>query len=309
GVFQQCNPALAEILGYDDVDEVVGVPISSIYIDVKDRETLLTDLATQRQVMNRRVRLRRKDGTIIIANLTLQAKFDEDGHIEWIDGVLENITDMELSEEALRQANKKLNLLSSITRHDIVNQVFVLEGYLTLAIERVHDERVQVLLQKVKDSASSIERQMAFTKDYQDIGVKAPQWFVLRDVIFNSLLTVDKSALRIQINVGDYEIFADPMVSKVFYNLVDNATKHSQAHKLFITTQETDDGLSIVFQDDGQGITNKEKLFRHSNSRSGYGLFLSREILSITGLTITETGEKGEGARFEILVPPNLYRR
>jgi signal transduction histidine kinase len=31
---------------------------------------------------------------------------------------------------------------------------------------------------------------------------------------------------------------------------------------------------------------------------TGLGLFLSREILSITGITITETGEPGKGAVF-----------
>jgi len=37
-------------------------------------------------------------------------------------------------------------------------------------------------------------------------------------------------------------------------------------------------------------------------------LFLSQEILSITGITITETGEPGKGARFEITVPKGGYR-
>jgi hypothetical protein len=38
------------------------------------------------------------------------------------------------------------------------------------------------------------------------------------------------------------------------------------------------------------------------------GLFLSREILSITGITIRETGEPGNGARFEMLVPKMVWR-
>jgi len=41
---------------------------------------------------------------------------------------------------------------------------------------------------------------------------------------------------------------------------------------------------------------------------SGLGLFLSREILAITGITITETGKPGTGARFEILVPKGAWR-
>jgi hypothetical protein len=38
------------------------------------------------------------------------------------------------------------------------------------------------------------------------------------------------------------------------------------------------------------------------------GLFLAREILSITSITIRETGEPGKGARFEIFVPKSAYR-
>jgi len=38
------------------------------------------------------------------------------------------------------------------------------------------------------------------------------------------------------------------------------------------------------------------------------GLFLSREILSITGITIKEAGEPGKGARFEMTVPKGAWR-
>ena len=38
------------------------------------------------------------------------------------------------------------------------------------------------------------------------------------------------------------------------------------------------------------------------------GLFLTREILGITGITIEETGEPGKGARFEMLIPKGMYR-
>jgi len=38
------------------------------------------------------------------------------------------------------------------------------------------------------------------------------------------------------------------------------------------------------------------------------GLFFIREILDITGITITETGEPGKGARFEMKVPNGMWR-
>jgi len=47
---------------------------------------------------------------------------------------------------------------------------------------------------------------------------------------------------------------------------------------------------------------------RGFRQHTGSGLFLCREILSITGITITENGTPGKGARFEITVPKGAYR-
>ncbi len=68
----------------------------------------------------------------------------------------------------------------------------------------------------------------------------------------------------------------------------------------------------IWYEDDGGGIATeeKEKVFEKGfGKNTGLGLFLIREILSITGITIIETGEPGVGVRFEIIVPPGKFRR
>ncbi|MBN1432101.1 MAG: HAMP domain-containing histidine kinase, partial [Methanomicrobiaceae archaeon] len=67
-----------------------------------------------------------------------------------------------------------------------------------------------------------------------------------------------------------------------------------------------------VCEDDGVGIPDeyKEKIFRREHYKnSGLGLFLSGEILAITGLTITETGTPGRGARFNVHVPEDKFRK
>lgn len=66
-----------------------------------------------------------------------------------------------------------------------------------------------------------------------------------------------------------------------------------------------------MVQDDGRGIRKEDKrrLFSKGfGKNTGLGLFLSRDILSITGIAISETGEPGKGARFEITVPQGMYR-
>jgi len=51
-----------------------------------------------------------------------------------------------------------------------------------------------------------------------------------------------------------------------------------------------------------------KKIERVFDQKTGLGLALAREILSITGISIKETGEPGKGARFEINVPKGAYR-
>ena len=62
------------------------------------------------------------------------------------------------------------------------------------------------------------------------------------------------------------------------------------------------DGLGIVTDE-------KERIFERGSGRNtGFGMFLVREILSLAGITITETGEPEKGARFEIIIPFVAYR-
>jgi len=77
------------------------------------------------------------------------------------------------------------------------------------------------------------------------------------------------------------------------------------------SSRENGDKLTIICEDNGVGIdteTKKHLFLRGYGKNNGYGLFLIREILAITGITIIENGEHGKGARFEITVPKEAYR-
>jgi len=108
------------------------------------------------------------------------------------------------------------------------------------------------------------------------------------------------------------EVFAGPLVVKVFYNLMDNAVRYGgKITTIRFSALESGDDQVIVCEDDGDGIVaaEKEKIFeRGFGKNTGLGLALSREILDITGITITETGEPGKGARSEMVVPNGAWR-
>ena len=107
-------------------------------------------------------------------------------------------------------------------------------------------------------------------------------------------------------------MYADPLLEKAFSHLINNAVRNG-GHLTTITFTEnlSETGLSIICKDDGAGIPAdiKEKIFDQSIGQfSNIELFLTREILSITGITITENGEPGKGARFEMTVPKGAFR-
>lgn len=226
-----------------------------------------------------------------------------------------DITERRRVEAALATANQKLMLLSQITRHDISNRVFALLIDLDLARDHAiakSDTELTGYIDSMEKSANGIQAQIAFTKDYQEIGVQAPGWHPVERIVSTAAGQLNLGDVRMETRVGRFEVFADPMIGKVFYNLIDNALRHGD-HVTRITFTCRQDGqvLTILCEDDGSGIPAKEKqhIFTKGFGRdSGLGLFLIQEILAITGITIQETGVPGEGARFEMTVKEGMFR-
>ena len=227
--------------------------------------------------------------------------------------IYEDVTERKLAEEALKQINKKLNLMSSVTRHDILNQITALSGYLELLKERLSDSTDLDYVEHGESAVRNIERQILFTRAYQEIGVHNPQWQKVDKIIRQAISQLSLGPVTVEVNLDNYEVYADPLLVKVFYNLIDNSLCHGEKNtriRFYYDLQP--DHLSFICEDDGMGIPHNEKehIFeRGFGKHSGFGLFLAREILSITGLTMKETGEPGKGARFEIYIPDGAYRQ
>jgi PAS domain S-box-containing protein len=225
---------------------------------------------------------------------------------------IRDITERKKVEEALLRSTNKLAMINSITRHDILNQLMGLTTYLELSKEDVTDPVFRGYIQKEDQAAEAILGQIEFTRDYQDIGTQAPKWQILFEIISSAIQKLKPQKIELNVNVRGVGVFADPLMEKVFYNLMENSLRHGDhVTNLDYSVRETADGLIITYCDDGVGITaeDKKKLFQKGfGKHTGLGLFLSQEILSITGITITENGELGKGVRFEILVPKGAFR-
>jgi signal transduction histidine kinase len=189
-----------------------------------------------------------------------------------------------------------------------------LNGYLELSRDILGDPvKLEEYITKEQTIASTMETQILFTKDYQDMGIKAPEWQNVHKNVDMAISNLPLRGITVETDSPSLEVYADPLLVRVFYNLIDNALRYGgeQMTAIRISSQESSRGLLVVCEDDGVGVPagKKEAIFtRGYFKHTGFGLFLSREILSITGITIAETGEPGKGARFEITVPKGDYR-
>lgn len=226
--------------------------------------------------------------------------------------IFHDISDIRKTQDALQLANKKLNLLAEITRHDIRNKLTVLGGYLELFNDCPPEPQHSMYLEKLKAAVKMITENIEFTKLYQDLGVAAPGWKNVNATFYKACIHIDIKKIRFESSVEGLEIFADPLLDRVFYNILQNAVEHGDHVSVVnLSSVEAPDGLIIRIEDDGIGIPghDKETIFeRGFGKNTGLGLFLCREILSITNITIQESGKFQQGARFEMFVPRGVYR-
>ncbi|MGV8128930.1 MAG: PAS domain S-box protein [Methanolinea sp.] len=312
------NERWAEIAGYT-LEELAPVSINTWTRlchpdDLSRSEVLLREHFEKRSPMYEcEVRIRHKDGRWIwILDRGTVVEWDAEGRPIRMTGTHLDINTRKQIEDALRMANKKLNLLSSITRHDIINQLAALMGYLELSEDYKVDPTLQTYLDRMKTVSRVIQKQIDFTRVYQDIGVIEPTWQNIHATITRMAQSLNMGDVRIEETDTNVEVLADPLLEKVFYNLFDNALRYGEKiTRIRCSSEKRDDTLLIVVEDDGVGVSSQDKnrIFdRGFGKHTGFGLFLSKEILAITGISITENGESGNGARFEITVPNGGFR-
>lgn len=254
-------------------------------------------------------RIIRRDGEIRHIVVRFGITKDTRGRTIQTHGANQDITDRKRGELALRQANRQLNLLTGITRHDILNMVTVIQMILDTVTMKFTDRALHWYLDELRTVTGKIQNQIEFTRAYEALGLHEPVWQRVQDLC-RKLQVPDHITLHCEADDGS--IYADPMLGKVFFNLLDNSVRHGQHVTEIHFSSYKDAGFWIlVWEDNGTGIPLEDKglIFdKGFGKNTGLGMFLVREILLLTGISIRETGQPGCGARFEIAIPGECWR-
>jgi signal transduction histidine kinase/HAMP domain-containing protein len=232
--------------------------------------------------------------------------FDSEGTLCFLLVIVENLDDENL--------NVKLDLLFSVTRRDILDQLAVIISYLERAQLKATPDSMQMFFQKTLESVEAIQNQLEFVRTLQGIGIGCPKWQSIKKAFNDGIHLLPKHEhIDIRFDMDDIEVYADPFLPWIVYSILNNSLSYGGDNLTMIRLRSlfTPEKLLLVYEDNGAGIPpdEKEKLFEFiDGSGSNPNLYLIRELLGFTGITIEETGDPESGIRFEISIPKGAFR-
>jgi PAS domain S-box-containing protein len=305
GIYTFWNRTSELLFGYT-AGEVIGKTDRELFpsgivdgIEREDREALLKRVEIKYKTITTKTLGAR---TI---HLILVPIYDSHQSVRYILGIAEDFT--------TETDNLKKDLVFSLTRSDILDQLGIIMTHLERAQLKTTHESMQQFFDKTIHSVESIKNQIAFVRAFQNLGGTAPKWQPVGAAISEAVFMLPDHAVDIQSDIGTLEVFADPLFSRCLFGLMSNSLTSGgpKLATIHISTRLDGDFAILVYEDNGVGIPvdEKEKIFEFAYSRiGGIGLFMIRELLGFTGITIAETGEPGKGARFEIRIPKGRFR-
>lgn len=298
GKWLTLNKAFANILGYDDLEDLKELGVNQVYLFPEEREKLLNIIKSERKVEKYRVNLRKKDGSTAIVSLNNRLVKEEDG-TEYLEGNISDITAQVRAEEERNQAEEALKLekekserlaneaikfselkskfLANMS-HEIRTPINGVLGFLTL-IENGAYKDTEELKQYSSSARQSAESLLEIINSVLDLSkIEAGKVeldsveFNLNNVLERSVAVVATKAEEKGINiVTEYHpdlktnLVGDATkIRQIIINLLSNAVKFTSRGeiKILLHTDEIADdevNLSVSVIDSGTGIP-KEKL-------------------------------------------------
>jgi len=310
--FTSVNPAFTTTTGIPP-SSIIGKTVN----DVIPEPSLSMVLEKYRQAISERKIVRWEETTMyprsrLTGEVSVAPVFDKNGNCTHLVGAVHDITDRKKAEETLQLARKKLNLLNVITFQDIQSALFSLSSYLELINADICDKTHIIFLEKGKDILTKTARLLNFAKDFQNMGITPPRWQNVNRVFLFAISHLPPLDRKRIIKVDDLEIFTDPLLETAFFNLAGRIQKYGHGPApIILYYEKRGDDLLIILEEHGEGVHDEEKghfFERGYDDSHGNELLLAKEILSITGISIKETGLEGHGIRFEMVVPKGEYR-
>lgn len=329
GKFLEVNPAMVQMLGYKDENELLEIDIKKdLYFDVAERESAaLIEKYEEMAVF----RLRKKDGSEIWVEDHGRHVLDRDGNVLYHEGIMRDVTErihneLEIQKysEQLKESNAAKDKLISIISHDLKNPFHSINSAVKLLIDEWSDiseedklKFLKAVLNTSEKSYNLLENLLLWSRQQMNKIEFLPERISLSEIVLDTLEIVKNAAalkdIAIKNNIKDETyVKADRMmISTVIRNLLTNAIKFTgEKGKIEIHAETHNDRIDLAISDNGIGISAEdiEKLFRidltystkgtNSEGGTGLGLIIAKDFVEKNNGSIWVESEINKGTKF-----------
>ena len=260
GTFLEANPTMVELFDADSKAELLSTPVTAIYDDADDRRAFF-DALGDRGVVTEKLRLRTLDGDTFWGLITVCRFEDAEGEA-YVDGAIKDVTETREYQQVLEEQNERLELLNRIVRHDIRNDMQLVQGMADL-LEDVspdadpHLETIRTRTEHVIELTDLMGELMEALVTDPDVDLEPTNLsFVLDREVREASSSYPEATIRTRGNVPLVEVTADDMLRSVFRNLLNNAVQHNDRDDptIEVSAEVDDDWVTVRIADDGPGI-------------------------------------------------------
>ena len=317
GTIRYESPAVQDMLGYEP-DALVGEnAFEYVHPDDIDnaRQTFIEGiLEAPEAVHTHELRFRNAEGEWNWLELRAAVELDNPA----IEGILINITDITDRVEYRQQLEAQrdnLELLNHVVRHDIRNDLQLVQTYTELLGDHVDDDGQEYLTTVLERVTSTVEltttaRELADVLLQSDTeNQQIPLAQVLERQVEEVRSAYTEAVVTVEGDVPRVAIVGNDMLGSVFRNLLKNAIQHNDKDRpeLTVSADERDDSVVVRIADNGPGIPDeqRETLFRKGekgfeSTGSGLGLYLVQTLVEQYGGNIWVEENDPEGTVFVI---------
>ncbi|MDF1537500.1 MAG: PAS domain S-box protein [Candidatus Thorarchaeota archaeon] len=279
GICRLANKALCEILGYDDVDELIGHPIA-MWVhgwtkSIVDEKVAERKLGKHEQY---ELDLIHKSGELIPAIVHASPWFDSSNNYLGSFAVFTDVSE-------LKRAEAEARFLLDLLLHDIGNQLqLILAGADLLDGESTPDQ-VDNARRYVLDGASRCIELISNVRRAEE-AKSEPLVEIDLVYILQTQIRLFSGQYGINPEVTDLPdqliVRADRALGHLFWNLMENTVKHNPRSdkRIWIFGKKENRHFSVHISDNGPGLdeTQKTRLFDPTRRSSGVGIHLVRRL-------------------------------
>lgn len=206
-----------------------------------------------------------------------------------------------------RKADEKLKVVGNLARHDIRNKMAIIGGYVSLLKMKPHEEQtVKESIREINNAVDQMAMILEFAADYERLGSEDKKTIDVAASFDSACSMFDLREVLVENQCRGLVVSADSLLSRIFYNFIDNSLRHGENVKNIRLYSEKGKTLKIIYEDDGVGIprNKKRKLFESNMEEEGiHGLILISRIVESYGWKIREEGRPGKGVKFVLEAP------